>query len=320
MGRIMVKKILVTGGAGFIGSNLCRKLLQANPANEVICLDNFFTGSQQNIEQLLDNARFKLLEHDVIDPLPADFVVDEIYNLACPASPLRYQKDPVYTTKTSVLGIINMLDLAKRSNAKLLQTSTSEVYGEPEVHPQVENYRGNVNPIGIRSCYDEGKRCAESLLFDYHRMYGVKIKVIRIFNTYGPYMDPCDGRVISNFIMQALQDKDITIYGDGSQTRSFCYIDDLLNGMMKMMASEDSLTGPVNIGNPEEISMIALAEKVINIAGSTSNLIFAALPLDDPARRRPVISLAQKTIKWEPAIMLEEGLTRTISYFRSIKV
>ena len=318
MGRIMVKKILVTGGAGFIGSNLCRKLLQANPANEVICLDNFFTGSKQNIEQLLDNEKFKLLEHDVIDPLPADFVVDEIYNLACPASPLRYQKDPVYTTKTSVLGIINMLDLAKRSNAKLLQTSTSEVYGEPEVHPQVENYRGNVNPIGIRSCYDEGKRCAESLLFDYHRMYGVKIKVIRIFNTYGPYMDPCDGRVISNFIMQALQDKDITIYGDGSQTRSFCYIDDLLNGMMKMMASEDSLTGPVNIGNPEEISMIALAEKVINIAGSTSNLIFAALPLDDPARRRPVISLAQKTIKWEPAIMLEEGLTRTISYFRSL--
>ena len=316
----MVKKILVTGGAGFIGSNLCRKLLQANPANEVICLDNFFTGSKQNIEQLLDNEKFKLLEHDVIDPLPADFVVDEIYNLACPASPLRYQKDPVYTTKTSVLGIINMLDLAKRSNAKLLQTSTSEVYGEPEVHPQVENYRGNVNPIGIRSCYDEGKRCAESLLFDYHRMYGVKIKVIRIFNTYGPYMDPCDGRVISNFIMQALQDKDITIYGDGSQTRSFCYIDDLLNGMMKMMASEDSLTGPVNLGNPEEISMIELAEKVINIAGSTSNLIFAALPLDDPARRRPVISLAQKTIKWEPAIMLEEGLTRTISYFRSIKV
>lgn len=320
MGRIMVKKILVTGGAGFIGSNLCRTLLQANPADEVICLDNFFTGSKQNIEQLLDNEKFKLLEHDVIDPLPADFVVDEIYNLACPASPLRYQKDPVYTTKTSVLGIINMLDLAKRSNAKLLQTSTSEVYGEPEVHPQVENYRGNVNPIGIRSCYDEGKRCAESLLFDYHRMYGVKIKVIRIFNTYGPYMDPCDGRVISNFIMQALQDKDITIYGDGSQTRSFCYIDDLLNGMMKMMASEDSLTGPVNLGNPEEISMIELAEKVINIAGSTSNLIFAALPLDDPARRRPVISLAQKTIKWEPAIMLEEGLTRTISYFRSIKV
>ncbi len=316
MGRIMVKKILVTGGAGFIGSNLCRKLLQANPANEVICLDNFFTGSKQNIEQLLDNEKFKLLEHDVIDPLPADFVVDEIYNLACPASPLRYQKDPVYTTKTSVLGIINMLDLAKRSNAKLLQTSTSEVYGEPEVHPQVENYRGNVNPIGIRSCYDEGKRCAESLLFDYHRMYGVKIKVIRIFNTYGPYMDPCDGRVISNFIMQALQDKDITIYGDGSQTRSFCYIDDLLNGMMKMMASEDSLTGPVNLGNPEEISMIELAEKVINIAGSKSNLIFAALPLDDPARRRPVISLAQKTIKWEPAIMLEEGLARTISYFR----
>lgn len=314
----MVKKILVTGGAGFIGSNLCRTLLQANPANEVICLDNFFTGSKQNIEKLLNNEKFKLLEHDVIDPLPTDFVVDEIYNLACPASPLHYQKDPVYTTKTSVLGIINMLDLAKRSNAKLLQTSTSEVYGEPEVHPQAENYRGNVNPIGIRSCYDEGKRCAESLLFDYHRMYGVKIKVIRIFNTYGPYMDPCDGRVMSNFIMQALQNKDITIYGDGSQTRSFCYVDDLLNGMMKMMASEDLLTGPINLGNPEEISMIALAEKVINIAGSTSSLIFTALPLDDPARRQPVISLAQKTIKWEPAIMLEEGLTRTVSYFRSL--
>ncbi len=314
----MVKKILVTGGAGFIGSNLCRTLLQENPANEVICLDNFFTGRKQNIEKLLHNEKFKLLEHDVIDPLPADFVVDEIYNLACPASPLHYQKDPVYTTKTSVLGIINMLDLAKRSNAKLLQTSTSEVYGEPEVHPQVENYRGNVNPIGIRSCYDEGKRCAESLIFDYHRMYGVKIKVIRIFNTYGPYMDPCDGRVISNFIMQALHGKDITIYGDGSQTRSFCYVDDLLKGMIKMMASEDSLTGPVNIGNPQEISMMALAEKVINIAGSNSNLIFAELPLDDPARRRPVISLAQKTIKWEPTIMLEEGLRRTISYFRSL--
>ncbi|MHC1718143.1 MAG: UDP-glucuronic acid decarboxylase family protein [Acidaminococcaceae bacterium] len=319
MGRIIVKKILVTGGAGFIGSNLCRTLLQANPANQVICLDNFFTGSKQNIEQLLNNEKFKLLEHDVIDPLPADFVVDEIYNLACPASPLHYQKDPVYTTKTSVLGIINMLDLAKQSNAKLLQTSTSEVYGEPEVHPQVENYRGNVNPIGIRSCYDEGKRCAESLIFDYHRMYGVKIKVIRIFNTYGPHMDPCDGRVISNFIMQALHGKDITIYGDGSQTRSFCYVDDLLNGMLNMMASEDSLTGPVNIGNPQEISMLALAEKVINIAGSNSNLIFAELPLDDPARRRPVIELAQKTIKWEPTIMLEEGLRRTISYFRSLK-
>ena len=319
-GRIKLKRILVTGGAGFIGSNLCKTLLQANPAHEVICLDNFFTGSKQNIEKLLNNEKFTLLEHDIIEPLPADFKVDEIYNLACPASPLYYQKDPVYTTKTSVFGIINMLDLAKRCDAKLLQASTSEVYGEPEVHPQVENYRGNVNPIGIRSCYDEGKRCAESLLFDYHRLYGLKIKVIRIFNTYGPHMAPYDGRVISNFIMQALQGKDITIYGDGSQTRSFCYVDDLLNGMLKMMASDDAFIGPVNLGNPEEISMLELADKVIKISDSPSQLIFADLPLDDPARRRPVIELAQKKIKWEPTIMLEEGLKRTVSYFRSLKV
>lgn len=319
-GRIKLKRILVTGGAGFIGSNLCKTLLQANSAHEVICLDNFLTGSKQNIEKLLNNEKFTLLEHDIIEPLPADFKVDEIYNLACPASPLYYQKDPVYTTKTSVFGIINMLDLAKRCDAKLLQASTSEVYGEPEVHPQVENYRGNVNPIGIRSCYDEGKRCAESLLFDYHRLYGLKIKVIRIFNTYGPHMAPCDGRVISNFIMQALQGKDITIYGDGSQTRSFCYVDDLLNGMLKMMASDDAFIGPVNLGNPEEISMLELADKVIKISESDSQLVFADLPLDDPARRRPVIELAQKEIKWEPTIMLEEGLKRTISYFRSLKV
>ena len=315
-----MKRILVTGGAGFIGSNLCKTLLQANSAHEVICLDNFFTGSKQNIEKLLNNEKFTLLEHDIIEPLPSDLMVDEIYNLACPASPLYYQKDPVYTTKTSVFGIINMLDLAKRCDAKLLQASTSEVYGEPEVHPQVENYRGNVNPIGIRSCYDEGKRCAESLLFDYHRLYGLKIKVIRIFNTYGPHMAPCDGRVISNFIMQALQGKDITIYGDGSQTRSFCYVDDLLNGMLKMMASDDAFIGPVNLGNPEEISMLELADKVIKISESDSQLVFADLPLDDPARRRPVIELAQKEIKWEPTIMLEEGLKRTISYFRSLKV
>lgn len=320
MGRIMLKKILVTGGAGFIGSNLCKTLLQANPADEVICLDNFFTGSKQNIEKLLNNEKFTLLEHDIIEPLPVDFKVDEIYNLACPASPLYYQKDPVYTTKTSVFGIINMLDLAKRCDAKLLQASTSEVYGEPEVHPQVENYHGNVNPIGIRSCYDEGKRCAESLLFDYHRLYGVKIKVIRIFNTYGPHMAPYDGRVVSNFIMQALQGKDITIYGDGNQTRSFCYVDDLLNGMLKMMAADDAFIGPVNLGNPEEISMLELADKVIKISESASQLIFAELPPDDPARRRPVIELAQKEIKWEPRIMLEEGLRRTISYFRSLKV
>ena len=315
-----MKRILVTGGAGFLGSNLCKTLLEENAENEVICLDNFFTGSKQNIEKLLNNEKFTLLEHDIIEPLPADFKVDEIYNLACPASPLYYQKDPVYTTKTSVFGIINMLDLAKRCDAKLLQASTSEVYGEPEVHPQVENYRGNVNPIGIRSCYDEGKRCAESLLFDYHRLYGLKIKVIRIFNTYGPHMAPYDGRVISNFIMQALQGKDITIYGDGSQTRSVCYVDDLLNGMLKMMASDDAFIGPVNLGNPEEISMLELADKVIKISESASQLIFAELPLDDPARRRPVIELAQKEIKWEPTIMLEEGLRRTISYFRSLKV
>ena len=316
----MVKRILVTGGAGFIGSNLCRTLLQANPENEVICLDNFLTGSRQNIEKLLNNDKFKLLEHDIIDPLPDDLIVDEIYNLACTASPLHYQKDPVYTTKISVFGIINMLELAKRCNAKLLQASTSEVYGEPEVHPQVENYRGNVNPIGIRSCYDEGKRCAESLLFDYHRMYGVKIKVIRIFNTYGPHMNPSDGRVVSNFIMQALQDEDITIYGDGTQTRSFCYIDDLLEGIMKMMASDDSFIGPVNLGNPEEISMNELAGKVIELSDSASRLIFKALPLDDPARRKPVIALAKKKIGWEPGIPLEEGLRRTIAYFRSLKV
>ena len=315
-----MKRILVTGGAGFLGSNLCRALLEGNSAHEVICLDNFFTGHRENIEKLLANEKFKLFEHDIINPLPSDFAVDEIYNLACPASPLQYQKNPVYTTKTSVFGIINMLELGQRCNAKLLQASTSEVYGEPEVHPQVENYRGNVNPIGIRSCYDEGKRCAESLLFDYHRMYGAKIKVVRIFNTYGPNMDPRDGRVISNFIMQALKNKDITMYGDGSQSRSFCYVDDLIEGMLKMMRSDDSFIGPVNLGNPEEISMIELAEKVIDIANSTSKMTFKDLPPDDPARRKPLIALARNTIKWEPVITLEDGLRRTISYFKNLKM
>lgn len=314
-----MKKILVTGGAGFLGSNLCKRLLTENGENQVICLDNFFTGRRENIEKLFANEKFKLLEHDIINPLPLDFTVDEIYNLACPASPLQYQKDPVYTTKTSVFGIINMLELAQRCNAKLLQASTSEVYGEPEVHPQVENYRGNVNPIGIRSCYDEGKRCAESLLFDYHRMYGAKIKVVRIFNTYGPNMDPRDGRVISNFIMQAMKNKDITMYGDGSQSRSFCYVDDLIDGIIKMMATDDSFIGPVNLGNPEEITMLDFAKKIIALTRSSSSLMFGDLPPDDPPRRRPVISLAKKNLNWEPKIMLDEGLARTIAYFKNMK-
>lgn len=314
-----MKRILVTGGAGFLGSNLCRALLEGNSAHEVICLDNFFTGRRENIEKLLANEKFKLFEHDIINPLPSDFAVDEIYNLACPASPLQYQKNPVYTTKTSVFGIINMLELGQRCNAKLLQASTSEVYGEPEVHPQVENYRGNVNPIGIRSCYDEGKRCAESLLFDYHRMYGAKIKVVRIFNTYGPNMDPRDGRVISNFIMQALKNKDITMYGDGSQSRSFCYVDDLIEGMLKMMHSDDSFIGPVNLGNPEEVTILEFAKKIIALTRSSSSLMFGDLPSDDPPRRRPVISLAKKNLNWEPKIMLDEGLARTIAYFKSVK-
>lgn len=313
-----MKKILVTGGAGFLGSNLCHKLLKEQPEVMVICLDNFYTGRRVNIEDLLDNPRFELLEHDIITSLPANFIVDEIYNLACPASPPHYQKDPVYTTKISVFGILNMLELAKRCDAKILQASTSEVYGEPEVHPQVEGYRGNVSCTGIRACYDEGKRCAESLLFDYNRTYGTKVKVIRIFNTYGPNMDPEDGRVVSNFIIQSLKGEDITVYGDGSQTRSLCYVDDLLEGMVRMMASEDSFIGPVNLGNPEEYTIKEIAEKIKTITATKSQLIYRSLPKDDPTQRRPDISIAKNVLKWEPTVKVVDGLERTIRYFKKI--
>lgn len=305
-----MKKILITGGAGFLGSNLCEKLL--NQGNKIICLDNLYTGKGKNIHHLLNNPNFEFIIHDVINPI--DIKVDEIYNLACPASPPFYQAQPIETTKACVYGAINMLELAKKNNAKILQASTSEVYGEPEIHPQPENYRGNVNPIGIRSCYDEGKRAAESLFFDYHRIYNVNIKIIRIFNTYGPKMNPDDGRVVSNFIVQALNNQPITIYGDGNQTRSFCYVDDLLNGMVKLMNS--NITGPINIGNPGEFTMLELAEKVINLTNSKSQLIFKPLPSDDPTRRKPDISLAKKELNWEPTINLEEGLKRTIEYFK----
>lgn len=307
----------MTGGAGFLGSNLCKTLLEENTENEVICLDNFFTGHKKNIINLLGNSRFSLLEHDIINPLPDDLMVDEIYNLACPASPIHYQKDPVYTTKISVLGIINVLELAKRSNAKILQASTSEVYGEPQVHPQVEGYRGNVNPIGIRSCYDEGKRCAESLMFDYHRMYGVRIKVIRIFNTYGPNMDTEDGRVVSNFIIQSLTGENMTIYGDGSQTRSLCYVDDLIDGMIKMMASEDSFLGPVNLGNSEEYTILEIAQKIRELTGTRSCFVHRALPEDDPTQRKPDNSLAKIKLGWQPRVKLDIGLENTIAYFKN---
>ena len=312
-----MKKILVTGGAGFLGSNLCEKLLQEQPEAEIICLDNFFTGRRKNIEGLLANPRFSLLEHDVTEPFPENLAVAEVYSLACPASPPHYQKDPVYTTKISVLGILNALELAKRCGAKLLQASTSEVYGEPQVHPQVEDYRGNVSCTGIRSCYDEGKRCAESLIFDYHRMYGVQTKVIRIFNTYGPQMDPKDGRVVSNFIMQSLRDEDITIYGDGSQTRSLCYVDDLLEGMVRMMASGDDFIGPVNLGNPEEYTILEIAQKIQRITGTHAKLVYRELPKDDPTQRRPDISLALDKLGWQPKVKAEEGLRRTVEYFRT---
>ncbi len=307
----MMKKILVTGGAGFLGSHLCEKLLQEG--NEVICMDNFFTGSKRNIVKLLDNPYFELYRHDIT--MPANLEVDEIYNLACPASPVHYQYDPIKTVQTSVMGAINMLGLAKRTGAKVLQASTSEVYGDPSVHPQPESYWGNVNPIGIRSCYDEGKRCAETLFFDYHRQNGVRIKVVRIFNTYGPNMHPNDGRVVSNFIVQALKGKDITIYGDGSQTRSFCYCDDLIRGFIAMMATGDDITGPINIGNPGEFTIKQLAELVIDLTGAKSKLVYEPLPSDDPTQRRPVIDKARDILGWEPTIPLREGLVRTIAYF-----
>lgn len=310
----MRKRILVTGGAGFVGSHLCRRLL--NEGNDVICLDNFFTGSKENIIDLLPHPYFELIRHDVQEPILLE--IDEIYNLACPASPPHYQFDPVATTRTSVLGAINMLDIARKCKAKILQASTSEVYGDPEVHPQPESYRGSVSTTGIRACYDEGKRCAETLFFDYYRQYGVKIKVIRIFNTYGPYMNPHDGRVVSNFIMQAINNHDITIYGEGTQTRSFQYVDDLVEGMIRLMNSNDNFTGPVNIGNPGEFTMLELAQKVIDLTGSSSKLVFMPLPQDDPLQRQPDISLAKKELNWEPTIALEEGLKRTIEYFKSL--
>ncbi|MEO1188930.1 MAG: UDP-glucuronic acid decarboxylase family protein [Pseudomonadota bacterium] len=305
-------KILVTGGAGFLGSFLCERLL--NDGAEVVCLDNFFTGHRSNVAHLLSNPRFELIRHDVTFPMY--YEVDEIYNLACPASPVHYQHDPVQTIKTSVHGAINILGLAKRLNAKVFQASTSEVYGDPSVHPQPESYWGNVNPIGIRSCYDEGKRCAETLFFDYHRQHQVKIKVARIFNTYGPRMNPADGRVVSNFIMQALKGEDITLYGDGEQTRSFCYVDDLVDGFVRLMNSDDGITGPVNLGNPGEFTIRELAENVIELTGSKSKLIHMPLPKDDPRQRQPDIAKAKRDLDWEPKVPLREGLERTIDYFR----
>ncbi len=309
-----MKKILVTGGAGFLGSHLCERLL--SDGHDVLCVDNFFTGSKQNIAHLMDNPYFEVMRHDVTFPLYVE--VDQIYNLACPASPIHYQFDPVQTTKTSVHGAINMLGLAKRVKARILQASTSEVYGDPEVHPQVENYWGRVNPVGIRSCYDEGKRCAETLFFDYWRQHQLEIKVMRIFNTYGPRMHPNDGRVVSNFIVQALKGEDITIYGDGSQTRSFCYVDDLIDGMVKLMNSPADFTGPVNIGNPGEFTMLELAECVLSLVASQSKIVFMPLPQDDPKQRQPDISLAKKELQWEPKTPLHEGLQKAITYFKSV--
>ncbi|MHA7842233.1 MAG: UDP-glucuronic acid decarboxylase family protein [Winogradskyella sp.] len=307
-----MKRILVTGGAGFVGSHLCERLL--NEGNEVICLDNYFTGSKQNIEHLMDHHYFELVRHDITNPFMAE--VDEIYNFACPASPVHYQYNPIKTTKTSVMGAINMLGLAKRVKAKILQASTSEVYGDPTVHPQQESYWGNVNPIGSRSCYDEGKRCAETLFMDYHKENKVKIKIIRIFNTYGPRMHPQDGRVVSNFIVQALKGEDITVFGDGTQTRSFQYVDDLIEGTLRMMNTRDSFIGPVNIGNPKEFTMLQLADEIIDLTGSKSKISYLPLPEDDPMQRQPDISLAKKELSgWEPKINLREGLKSTIAYF-----
>ena len=308
----MRKKILVTGGAGFLGSHLCERLIELG--HEVLCVDNFFTGGRANIVHLMGNPYFELLRHDVTFPLYVE--VDEIYNLACPASPVHYQFDPVQTTKTSVHGAINMLGLAKRTRAKILQASTSEVYGDPEVHPQPESYWGRVNPIGLRSCYDEGKRCAETLFFDYHRQHQVRIKVARIFNTYGPRMHPNDGRVVSNFIVQALKGEPITVYGDGSQSRSFCFVSDLIDGLLRLMGSPDDFVGPVNLGNPEEFTMLQLAARVIELTGSKSPLVFKPLPGDDPRQRRPEIELARQSLGWQPRIGSDEGLRRTVDYFR----
>lgn len=309
-----MKKILVTGGAGFLGSHLCERLL--NEGNEVVCLDNYFTGQKTNVVHLLDNPYFELIRHDVT--MPFFIEVDEIYNLACPASPVHYQYNPIKTVKTSVLGAVNMLGLAKRIKAKILQASTSEVYGDPQIHPQTESYWGHVNPIGERACYDEGKRAAETLFVNYHKQNNVRIKIIRIFNTYGPRMHPNDGRVVSNFIVQALQGKDITVYGDGSQTRSFCYYSDLLDGMIRLMNTGDDFTGPVNVGNPHEFTILELAEKVIRLTGSKSQIIRKPLPSDDPTQRQPDISLAKSKLGWEPKIELEEGLIKTIDFFRTI--
>jgi UDP-glucuronate decarboxylase len=308
------KRVLVTGGAGFLGSHLCERLIEAG--NEVLCVDNFFTGRRANIAHLLDHPHFELQRHDVTFPLYVE--VDEIYNLACPASPIHYQHDPVQTTKTSVHGAINMLGLAKRTGARIFQASTSEVYGDPEVHPQTEDYWGNVNPIGIRSCYDEGKRCAETLFFDYHRQHGIEIKVARIFNTYGPRMHPNDGRVVSNFIVQALKGEPITMHGDGSQTRSFCYVDDLIEGFVRLMASDQEITGPVNLGNSGEFTIRQLAEQVLGIVGGDSELVEEPLPANDPRQRRPDISTAQEILGWNPSVPLSEGLLRTVEYFRKI--
>ena len=305
-------RILVTGGAGFLGSHLCDRLIR--DGMDVLCVDNFYTGSKENISHLLADKNFELMRHDVTFPLYVE--VDQVFNLACPASPIHYQSDPVQTTKTSVHGAINLLGLAKRVGAKILQASTSEIYGDPEVHPQTEDYWGRVNPIGLRSCYDEGKRCAETLFFDYHRQHALCIKVVRIFNTYGPRMHPNDGRVVSNFIVQALSNEDITIYGDGSQTRSFCYVDDLINGLIAMMATDNSFTGPINLGNPFECTVVELADKIINLTNSRSKIVFKPLPEDDPKQRRPDIGLAQRKLNWSPEIPLDDGLKQTIRYFK----
>ncbi len=308
------KRILITGGAGFLGSHLCDRLTE--DGHDVLCLDNFFTGTKSNINHLIGRPNFELIRHDLVHPIFLE--VDEIYNLACPASPIHYQYNPVKTVKTNVMGAINMLGVAKRVGAKILQASTSEVYGNPTVHPQNEDYWGNVNTIGIRSCYDEGKRCAETLFFDYHRQNRVNIRVVRIFNTYGPRMHPNDGRVVSNFIVQALTNQDITVYGDGSQTRSFCYVDDLIEGLIRMMNGPDEFVGPVNLGNPTEFTILDLAEKTIRLTGSKSKIIFKPLPQDDPLQRRPDITLAREKLQWEPRIDVENGLNKTIEYFRSI--